>query len=307
MFRQFLKNYKIKIILFFIATLVWFHAVTEIHYEYALWIPIEPVNIEAGKVIENKIPPKVLVKFGGKGKSLIYLRTKDVKLVLDLSNAGQHVNVALKKENVKIGGLPVEVLEIIKPTSLEVILGKLEAKFVPVVSNISVEPMDGYTLVGGIKLQPDSVVVEGPQRLVGKINEIQTEKKQYKGVKRDIAGEIKLVSFSDERITVTKRKVNFFADIQKLYEKKITDIPVKVINVPSRVKVTVVPSSLDLTVQGGIDLVTGLTKDDILAYIDYRRSRSTNGESYLATIVTPKEIRFTEVFPKSFKLIIERK
>lgn len=302
------REYKVKIVVFFIALLLWFHVVTEQYYEYDYWIPIEPANIRSGKVIENKIPKRALVKFRGKGKALIALSNANVKIILDLNEVERYAKIELRKEDVNImpRRLNVEALAVIKPDSVEIILGRAKTKLVPITPNISVEPEAGYTVVGGVRVEPDSVMVKGPEKLLGEIKRVLTERKIYKSAKKDVFGKVKLIPPSDERLSIEMEEVHFFADVQKLAEKTITNVPIKVINIPKKLKVTVVPSTLSLKLEGGVDLLLTLTREDIMAYIDYRRYRKSKEGKVPAIIKTPQGTRFAEVFPKSFSLIIER-
>jgi hypothetical protein len=60
-----------------------------------------------------------------------------------------------------------------------------------------------------------------------------------------------------------------------------------------------------LTVEGGEKLLLNLKKENIVAYIDYARMRDTTGAGHPAYIRTPDGVRYRDVKPARFKLILE--
>jgi hypothetical protein len=77
-------------------------------------------------------------------------------------------------------------------------------------------------------------------------------------------------------------------------------------NVPSHLKVSAVPSTVTLTVEGGERLLMRLRREDISAYIDYARIRSTEAAGHPIVIKAPPGVRCRNVRPALFKLMMER-
>ena len=119
----------------------------------------------------------------------------------------------------------------------------------------------------------------------------------------------RIISSANNLISFESQEVTLHANIQKIGEYKIREVPVKIVRVPSNLEVTVIPSTFSLIVEGGIDYIATMTKEDIDAYIDYRRASSLAVDStrYRIFIKVPEEVKRWESKPQFFRLIIERK
>lgn len=302
------KNIKIKIVVLVLAILLWFYVITENEYQYIMNIPIRLVNVRNGKVIINEHPRTAKVLLLGRGKSLLSLMLEgNIELVLNLHHVSNWTHTKLRNENVNIPRhSQVDVVQIVEPDSIEIILGNLVKKGVPVRPQIRVQPYQGYTKVGDYKLEPDSVWIQGAEIFLEQVDFIDTEPYEVEGVKTQLSDFVPLIPPKQKKITMLTKRVQFHANIQKLMEKRITGIPVKVRNVPPEIKVIVIPSHLSLTLEGGVEQLANITEKDITAYIDYNRKRKSTETGHPAYIETPPGIRTRDVTPQKFKLVLER-
>jgi len=120
--------------------------------------------------------------------------------------------------------------------------------------------------------------------------------------------DVELQPFPDSlQIELSLTRVNVIADIQKIIERTIPEIPVQVRNAPANLIVTPLPSTLSLTVEGGEQLLFSLKRDDITAFIDYNRVHNSSSKAgYAAYIEVPPGVRYRNVKPALFKLMMER-
>ena len=110
-----------------------------------------------------------------------------------------------------------------------------------------------------------------------------------------------------KHINLSNNQTKLSANIQKLMEKPIIEIPVKVTNTPRNAKITVIPSTLSLILEGGTDLLLNVTNNDVTAYIDYKKVISSKEKKHPAYIQTPPGTRYRDVKPMLFKIVVERK
>ncbi len=304
------ENFKVKLFSFFAASIFWFVVVTENDYQYDFDVPIVPTNIPADKIVIAQSPTVAKVRFRGRGKSLLRLRfSEEARIELDLSNAFANTRILLKDEMVTIPRRTHDIsfIQVLSPDEVTVVLAQLARKKVPVIPQIEVEPVIGYVVVGGIKLIPDSIEVAGPQNYIASIQHVRTERKAYSGVKYRFTEKVKLQKFPDSlKISYSMDEVRFEVDLQKLLELEITEVPVRVINVPRGWKVTPIPSTVSLTVIGGEGLLMSLSRDDLKAYIDYSTVRVGDPEGHPVTVEAPPEVTVTRIHPERFKLATER-
>lgn len=306
----FLDNFRVKLFAFVAAFLFWFVVVTGNEYQYELEVAIKPVNLPPGKVILNDLPRRARVRFYGRGQALLALKfLEEAEVALDLSDIYTSGPVAVRPEMVRVSrlGQNIESWEILQPDSIEVRLGQLATKRVPIAADIEVRPVVGYAVVGGVRLTPDSAQVIGPINHIEPISRVHTESRRFEGVKYGISGRIRLRRFPDSlRIQLQPMEVRYDVDVQKLLELTFEEIPVRVIHAPRGWRVSAVPSTLKLTVAGGERLLMQLSRSDISATIDYRRPQQGEEGGYRVELQLPEGVNVIQVYPQYFKLLKER-
>ena len=117
---------------------------------------------------------------------------------------------------------------------------------------------------------------------------------------------IDLIQPKTDLLRISESNTVINADIQKLMERRLYNISVNVINIPDNMKALVIPSSLSLIIQGGVDVVAKVQEKDIIAFIDYTRHKDQSNNEFPAYIEPLPGIRYREIQPKRFKIILER-
>jgi len=302
------NNVKPKLVVLFIAFLIWFFVKTEDYYNYSFHIPLRVTNLHENQVIENDIPQKITIACWGQGRDLFsFMLRKDIFYNLDVSKVQRSAKIFLNEDQIKfLRKTDIDVLNIVKPETVKVIISELVTKKVPIISKVNIQTYPGYTIVGEIKLEPDSVNIIATESEIKNISAVHTINKSYKNIKHDINKKIRLLDYSKKHVRLLASEVHLFADIQKLMERPISEINVEVINRPNNFKVTVIPSTLSLVLEGGTDLLLNITKQDISAYIDYEKVHNSKNKYHLAYIDAPEGTRYRDVKPKRFKIVVEK-
>lgn len=302
-----LKNYQVKLTVFIIAIFIWFYVITEDQYDYVIKVPVSVTNLSDNKVILNNLPKTVKVKVNGTGKSLIALSMgSGANVQLDLSDVEKSKVFKLTPQQVFLTRRfeDVQIQEIVMPETIRVTLDNFISKKVPVHLDLNPQLAAGYTIVGPIQVKPDSVLISGPQSAVSKITEMVTEHKEYNDLRFDLQKKIAL-KLSSNAVHCNRRDVSVFINIQQLLEITMDGVPVKVTHVPRHLNVYVVPSTVSVVLEGGGLLLSKITRDDIQAYIDYNIAKRNPGKGHAPEIDLPAGIRYSEIKPKSFKLVFE--
>jgi YbbR domain-containing protein len=257
----------------------------------------------------NAIPERVEATLWGKGRSLFsLLLRRDILYNLDIAELNGDIRITLDKNNVRmLRRSNIEIVNIANPKEIDLVISKLNDKMVPIIFQGVVKPMPGYTRVNDILLEPDSVIVEGPQAEIDSIASVLTEYKNYQNIKRNFAKTIRLIKPKQEHVTLNFDETKLSANIQKLLEKRIVEIPVKVINPPENAIVTIVPSTLSLILEGGAELLLNVTQKDVTAYLDYSKIMGSKEKNHPAYINTPRGTRYRDAKPMRFKIVVERK
>lgn len=302
------NNYKIKLIVLVFATFIWFFVTTENEYEHVIEIPINTVNLPENKVVLNEFPVTAKVKIKGPGKDLIALGFgPGARVDLDLSGVATSKIYRLSPTNVFLSRASgtIQVEEIVMPDSVIIILDKYDEKRVPIHSALTIAPAPGYTAVGDVEFVPDSVTVSGPKTLVAQIDHVSTEPKVFTNLTFDLEETVHLQKLPFRKVNRSAERAKIYQNIQKLLEITITGVPVQVRNAPRNQSVYVVPSTLSLVLEGGGDLLTQVSRDDIVAYLDFRRVRNNPAQEHPAVILTPPGVHYRDAKPKTFRLVFE--
>ncbi|HDL78080.1 MAG TPA: hypothetical protein ENH09_00695, partial [Bacteroidetes bacterium] len=286
-FRKIFFDYKIKLFIVAIAVLLWLYVSIEDTYEYNFPVRIVPVNVRSNYLIVNNYPREALVKFRGKGKNLFALKSSDKQIRFDLAHYRRKAIYRLRPEMVEVpSDLSVQVLQIVNPDTVVFVLERKSERELPIIPNISMVLEPGYIVVGEIKITPPKVRVSGPKSVVDTLKILHTRKLFFEHVKSDLNGKVRLVFQENHHLTVTPKWVRYSINVQQLGEKTVKDIPVKLLNAPVKGNFRVIPSTISVTIEGGVDLLDKITAKDIYVYIDYKQ-RKIDHDEYKAIIELP--------------------
>jgi len=305
---KYFKNIKVKFFSLLCALFLWFYIASDNVYYHTFDVPIRIKNKPEGWVLADRIPSKVDARFKGKGKHFLSFEYDEKFIELDLKGRSQTTRFKLSPEMIKgiNSDLDISPLEDIKPDTIVVKLDRFLKKKVPIQSKLEINTLNGYTQVGKVKFDVDSVTISGPRLKVNQINSVYTENIKYDKVVKDLSGKVSLEPGKYNTVDYSINTVHFKIDIQRIGEVVFERIPVEIINVPADVKVKVIPSTLSLKLQGGVDLLNLIEKTDISAHIDYSTRFRYERDKIPATIQVPDDINFTDVKPHYFELVVER-
>ncbi|HOX86384.1 MAG TPA: hypothetical protein PKW76_08905 [bacterium] len=306
----FSKAYKTKIASVLIAMFVWFLVVSGGTFDYVTTIPISATMQNDRYIVTGEVPQEAQIRLRGQGKALLaFLLFREGKLHADFNLESGQSTVRLSKENIVLTGNAknLTVLELIHPKSFSLFIEEKAAKKVRIKPAFTITTLPGYTLVGDIVLEPAEVQVNGPRSMVDSLRFVLTTTATWDKQKYPLQKRIELVPPISDKLSLQTQRVTVSADIQKLMEKKIVRIPVRVINLPPNTTALVIPSTVSLVAEGGVEVLAQLTDKDIQATIDYRRQFDTSGKDFAVQIAPMQKVRFRNIEPQRFKIVLERK
>lgn len=302
-------NYRVKLVALSLAIFIWLYVVTEEPYEYALQVPVVVTNLHEDRVVRNDLPERATVLFRGSGKSLIGLMVNpDARIVLDLSRIRYRYTFRLTPDRVRLTHRDPELtaVEVLEPDTITVLLAEKRRRTVPVLPQITVEPAKGYRVNGDVQVSPDSVRATGPKDLVDAMPAVPTQHLVIQNARKDIKREIDLQRVAGDKIKLFPDRVQVFVDLQKVGQRKLTDVPVEIRNHPRGVRVECVPGTLSITLEGAAEVLDHLQKEMIVAYVDYRHWSGDPNAEIAAYIETPPGVSYREVNPSRFRLLVEK-
>ena len=183
------ENLGLKLASLLLAFLLYAHVVTEQERESIVLIPIAAVGLADTLTSVGQLPPRVAVKVRGKWKDLIRLSLTRPFLSIDLAAAKPGMfRTSITADDISRRAIPpelarlVSVTEVRDPRSVDLTIEPKATRSLPVRARVVGRPGSGYVVSGEPAVEPDSVRIMGPAKLLQEIDTLYT-------VAVDITGE----------------------------------------------------------------------------------------------------------------------
>jgi len=291
-----------------VAIFLWFFVVTGENYEHRTTVPIEIIKDNPNFVVTSEPPTKAGVLLKGSGKylfSFILFREGRIRINVDWQDGKQTVYLSDKDISFSGNAKKLSSGRLLWPDSISITVEELISASKPVQNNVMLKPQAGYTIVGDIIVEPDSVLLIGAKSFVNAVDTIYTKSVVEKDLRYPFNKEYPLISPDCPFVTLQNPQVTIAADVQKLLEKTISNVPVIVRYLPHNIHALVIPAQLSLKVHGGVDVVGPISAKDIYAYIEYRRDFDEQND-YKVEIEPIPNIRYRDITPERFKIRLQR-
>lgn len=285
--RRSLGDWGVTVAAFVLASMVWLHAVTEYSYRREFVIPLlldTQVTDASGTgqlIVSNTPLETVRVLISGSGKDLLRIDGSDFALRLRPSSthgsSTQSYLLALDEVEI-LTTIPVNVEQILDPVEIRVVLEPLVQREIPVRLPMALVIADSYTQVGLPRIEPNTVMVSGPQSRVDALEAVPTDSLVQDQVQGDIDQRLVLQADPDRLLRMSRFDVRVRVDVQELAEYPVPGVPVTVRNTRGQ-EVAVEPSRVQVQVRGGADVIGHLDPEsDLSLYVDYEEW-STSGRT----------------------------
>ena len=192
-------NFGLKVASVLLALLLYAHVVTDQEREQVVQIPIAAVGLADTLTSVGKMPPRVAVKVRGKWKDLIRLNLTRPFLSVDLATAKPgEFQTTITSEDISKRAIPpelsrlVSVTEVLEPRTVDLTIEPKATRSLPVRARIVGTPAEGYVLDKVPDVEPDSVRVMGPARLVQEIDTVYTVAVDITGERERIQRQVSL-------------------------------------------------------------------------------------------------------------------
>ncbi len=300
---------------FLIAFIFWFFIKSEDSYLVTQKIPLVARNLQEQKTYKEEVPDHIVVTMRGSGRSFIWLTMfenfyDDYKAIIDLSSIADEYNFDLNnyyRENptkiVLPTSLDLEFIEVVSPRNIIINLDQYLVKKVPIKSQLIISTDPGYVQVGNPLFSPDSVSIGGPQEIVNSIEFVKTEKDTFLNLNVSLEDDLLIIN-PNKLVDFDPKKVEGYINVQPISETIITSIPVNLINKPNDVEVFVNPSTVSLTIIGGLNQVANTLPEDILVTIDFRDWRPDK-QFYSPKIIIPNNLfKWENLSPNNLEILV---
>lgn len=207
------NNIGLKILSVCLAMFLWFFVTYRGQSEIAIDTHLEFKNIPKGLEILRQNVKTVSLSISGQERILKGLKSGDVRVIIDLSDAKKGEATYYIGKNNAVVYKSVKVLRV-DPTSVRVVLDESISKVVPVKAHIIGAPEAGYKIKSVI-VSPSLVKVEGPRTEIAGIGVLRTEPLEITGIDADIAQDVRL-NTGGKNIRTDISEVHVKIDIERI-------------------------------------------------------------------------------------------
>lgn len=300
------KNFHIIVISFIISIIIWTSISLSGEYYLNVTLPLKLTDFPEGFSIGSKAPDEVSVRVKGRGWNLLNLMLNDdIYLKASLRSDSGKINLNLLNsisENSWITA-DLQVLNIV-PSILSVSIDKAMQKDVPVVPDLQLDFQTGYGIATPILIEPDSVSVFGSYNLLKNIDKIRTEKKIFSQIDSDIEIENQILKIKGTSMNLAQVRIS--VDVQKIVDREFSEIVVDPVGVPLDRSVVFLPSTVNITLRGGIEIMGALNEDSLNASVDYSTVLQDTLGSVAPKILLPKNVELIKIIPERIRYIIKK-
>ena len=257
--KNFWQQHKIKIASTLIAIFIWFMVVVGGSYEYKTTIPIAIAEQDQDYIITSPIPSKAHIIVQGPGRYLFsFMLFREGLLELNVNWTPGTQILQPTREDISLSGNAknLSIRQFLGPDSILVHIERRVSRKIPIRNNVSISPLAGYTIVGDVIAEPESVRVLGPEHAVAKLDSIDTQVAELHDLKFPLHKEFSLTPPANKLISLLDTRVTIAADIQQLLEKIIVQVPIVVKYLPQNIDASIQPPSLSIKVQGGLQVIS---------------------------------------------------
>ncbi len=303
-------------IFLFLSVAFWFLTALNKNYNTNIYYPVQYINLPQNRVLVNELPDRLRLQVNGHGYTLLgyKLRSRLVPIVFNVNSfslnkiknsassmyiltsyARDHIENQLNSE--------LEVISI-SPDSLIFEFAEVVRKKLPVVPNLEIRYRKQYMQEGELEINPDSVIVSGPDQVLDTLKAITTRKRIIEEADEDLEFSLPLVM--DESLTCNQKKVVVQVPVERYTEIR-TKVPVFVRNLPDSLYLRIFPNKVTVTCFVGLSQYENIRPHLFRFVADYKEiAGNPDSKLKVELVKKPEYVRSVKFHPGSVDYIIEK-
>jgi hypothetical protein len=311
-------NKKVLIFFFFLLLSVVFWLLTALNkdYETSISYPVRYIRFPEDKVLVNEVPDRLDLTVNASGFTLLayQLRSRLTPIIFDVNSfspnrfrddpSSVYILTSYAQDGISRQlSSEIEILDI-HPDSLIFTFAAKTSKRVPVVPVLDLGFEQQYMQVGPVILEPDSVIISGPEVIVDSIDRVTTEEFRKISINESFNDELRISPIS--RIDFDPKEIWLQVPVEKFTEASLS-IPIEVLNLPDSLVLRTFPGKVNVTCQIGLSAYESLSEHLFRAVVDYAEIGTMLGNKLQVEIVKmPDFIQALNYTPKSVEYILEK-
>ncbi|MCR5218113.1 CdaR family protein [Treponema sp.] len=302
-----LENWPVKVICFIAAVLVFFYHELSTLSSRSYMVPVKILeNGELTLSSEADESRHVKVTVRSKRENLADITEGDFNAFLDMNRVKEAGRIAVDINVVPDSKVMlIDPLEITySPRTLYVPVEKYISRYVPVKPSVTGSAAYGYEMVN-YSIEPDVVLIEGPESAVNAVESISTENVSLTGASRDVVAVSSLLHTSSRIEIPSSENFKVVLYVRPVgTSRTIKNVPVTYKNIPETLFVSNQEESVDITVEGSMLSLDKLSPSDFICTADLA-DLEKEGTHVLRLVVSgPKDIDVIKVSREELSVIL---
>jgi hypothetical protein len=264
-------------------------------------VPLK-IHLPADKSIEKPIPDYISVEVRATGWEIFNLDYLNSAAECNIDLSGVHIDKAwytiarsdIIKNLENMGN--VQAIDVV-PQSIDLKLGKIGEYSVVVEPDVEIKPREGYVLVGEVTTVPDLITIRGNDKKIRGTTRWKTVHMEFEDLTSGIETKLPLSDTLSNIIKLSTREVVLRADVQKLAEITIEDIPLLLNGAKLPYEHEIYPQIFDITLRGGIKEIENLNYDEIIISVNTTDVVNDTTGIVKPHISLPKNIECIKISP----------
>lgn len=296
-----------------LSVIIWLLNALSKDYTTEIDYPITYTNFPKNKVLVSELPDNLGLKVNARGYSLLIYKLSNRPVPINFRVSSFNMNsfpgdtsrsfllTRFAREQIA-RQLPADLqLMELSPDTLMFQFANEVTRYLPVVPAISFSPGKEFTVRNGIRMDPDSVEVTGPDIYLDTIQEIPTQKKELGVLERSYEGTLALKGF--DNVTYSDQKVWCSIELEKTTEFQVS-VPIQVTDLPDSLRIQTFPQQVQITGKVGLSKYERIVPEAFWVAVNYSDVLANKTQLNVEVKMSPDFLITLDYYPRSVEYLI---
>ncbi len=293
---------------FLVAALFWFSVTMGGSFRTRVDVPLAVSNMPKSLALVTPLPATINVLLEARGWQLLFL-TAGKQLMYEVPGSRLRSGVIQTNRSLSESMVLPEGVQAIRayPETLFVQVDRFIKKKVPLhFHSFAVSFKPDFGLMRDIQIRPDSIMLEGAERVLRDIDSWPLASRTYEDLAIPVAEEVPVLDSLHGVVKFSTDKVMLNIPTEQLADVSFENIRLEIKNVPKDKEVLLGHQSVTVSVRGGVEFLSTLSDSDFKADIADEDIVADTSGSISPTIHFPAGLRLLKIEPEEVRYTIRK-